>query len=871
MMTSTEPTATACTGPRVAVLRGDNGSIVGLRLSRVSKGTAIFRPATPPEFWSAVHRAGLTVSVRWIVFPASTVGPPGHIEIYVLAHDTRSRQPALVADELDSLLLLGFPQLRFQPVQSEDELLFALAPFGTWAWCVALERSRPPARRRPVGFGQEGEAAAAKYGSELYRFVPEQADPAQSVFVLANCPGASMLEWTLAPAERLAADGRHLAVPAGLLPEDRKPPPLAFDCQILWTGSAGSPPLVLGASVAQALGAREAAFQPVTRTLASGHLALALGEPTLSSQLTVAHDSLPSVLPPPDAVAAVHPALRAPVQPRLPDAELPEAGAPLGRTWDGRLARLSVHDRLRHVWILGQTGTGKSTLLLNQVLQDIEEGHGVAVFDPHGEIEAIRKRIPASRREDVVLIDVADRRREPPAVNLLECADVESAHMRAGQVIELITSLWPKDYCGPIWQQACLYGLLLLAARFEEPGAIADLPRLFLDDDFRKQWLRSPGLSDRVPQAISWWTDSYAKYSSTTRSESLDYYISKFSLFFTDPVLRAILGQPRSTIDLRQIMDRRGVLLCSLARGGVNPMATTLLTGVFMQSALNAALSRADIPADRRTPFFVYCDEFQRIVGPSTGAILSEVRKYGLGLVLAHQFIDQLQEETLAAVLGNVGTKIIFRVGARDAQRLVAYQPSLTAADLIRMPNFTALAELLVSGVPSAPITLFMPPPPPESAEPWMPAAPALEGRDASSPYWSVNHFGPPPPPPRPAGGPSKLRPPSVAEDGPPLTFRFLRGDGPPREVRIAGRTVRIGRAPTSDLRINDPEVSRMHAVVEVDDAGDVYLTDLGAANPTEINGEPVSAKCKLESGDTLRFGRNMVVFIMGDGNGFPS
>jgi hypothetical protein len=317
---------------------------------------------------------------------------------------------------------------------------------------------------------------------------------------------------------------------------------------------------------------------------------------------------------------------------RVAERELPTTGTVIGRTADGRIARIGLTDRLRHVWTVGQTGTGKSTLLANMILEDLEEGHGVAVLDPHGElVTEIRTRLPSGRRGDLEWVDASDPRSQP-ALNLLECGDVATAHARAGEVLELITALWPREMSGPMFQQACTNALLVLASRFEDPGTLADLPRLFTDDGFRREWLSAPHVT-RVPEAIAWWKGSFEKQTASTRSEVLDYYISKFSMFAVDPVLRSVLGRPRSTLNLRQLMDERGVLLCSFARGcGVNPLATTLLIGVFMQSALNAALSRAELPRRERSPFFVYCDEFQRIAGPSTGSMLSEVRKYALGL-----------------------------------------------------------------------------------------------------------------------------------------------------------------------------------------------------------------------------------------------
>ena len=689
----------------VAMIWGTDAAVFGLRLCAVRGGAAAFRSATPAELWSAVHKANLTVSTRWVVLPGSTVGAPGHMEVYLLVQASDGLALETLPDELRSLLVIGFPRYRFEPIADMQELLFALAPFGEWAWAMALHPERD---RRPVSGGATG--ATAGRGVPL-SLSPAQADPAQALALLATARVASMLEWTLSPS--CAATEQETAWP---LPINggRNGAPLAFDCQITWSGSADRAPVLLGVSLAHALGVREGCWTEFTRSPAAGMLPDA---PVLRESgcpvMVVAHTALPDVLPSAEAAAALVPSLRPALSQRLPQIDLPTTGGLFGHSIDGRPVRLSLVDRLRHVWILGQTGTGKTTLLINRILEDLEEGHGVAVLDPHGELaKTVYRLMPASRRSDLTFVDVADREREQPVLNSLECQDASAAHMRAGQIVEFLLSLWPRDMTGPMWEQAVSNALLTLAVRFEQPGTLADVSRLFLDADFRREWLAAPGVQERAPEAIEWWKGSWTKMSDFTRGERLDYFVSKFNLFFTDPVLKAILGRPRSTIDLRQIMDGRGVLLCNLGRGGVNPLSAALLAGVFMQGAFNAALSRADVPPTERLPFFVYCDEFQRISGPSTGAMLSEVRKFGVGLVLAHQFVDQLDEEVITAVLGNVGTKITFRVGARDARRLVGYQPAISITELIGMPNFAAFVELLVGGVPTSPFTLRCPPPP---------------------------------------------------------------------------------------------------------------------------------------------------------------
>ena len=697
------------TGPnqrQVSMLWGAEGAIFGFRLCAIRDEAATFRSATPPELWSAVHQAGLTVSMRWVVMPASIVGAPGHMEVYLLAQARPNSSLETLPDELRSLLVIGFPRYRFEPIAEMQELLFALAPFGEWAWAMALhcESDRRPAGNCSTGLASTGHNAPLT-------LLPDHANPAQALTVLATARVASMLEWTLSPSVKT---GERVAAGPVMLSVGSTGVPLAFECQITWSGSADRAPALIGTNLAHALGVREGRWSEFTRSPVAGTLPEdpILREPGCPAMI-VAHNALPDILPAAAAAVALVPSLRPALPQRLPQVDLPTTGGLFGHSVDGRAVRLSLVDRLRHVWILGQTGTGKTTLLINRILEDLEEGHGVAVLDPHGELaKTVLRLMPASRRDDLTFVDVADHEREQPVLNPLECQDVGAAHMRAGQMVEFLVSLWPRDMTGPMWEQAVSNALLTLAVRFDQPGTLADVSKIFLDKDFRDEWLMEPGVKANAPEAIAWWKGSWTKMSDFTRGERLDYFVSKFNQFFTDPVLKAILGRPRSTINMRQIMDGRGVLLCNLGRGGVSPLAAAMLAGVFMQAAFNAALSRAEVPPPERLPFFVYCDEFQRISGPSTGAMLSEVRKFGVGLVLAHQFVDQLDEGVIAAVLGNVGTKLTFRVGARDARRLVDYQPAISITELIGMPNFAAFVELLVGGVPTAPFTLRCPPPP---------------------------------------------------------------------------------------------------------------------------------------------------------------
>lgn len=685
--------------------------LVGLRLARATETPPRYTVAPAADFWAAVHRRRLTVCVRWLVLPATVVGAPGHAEFFILAADPRGGDSSMLQNELAALLGLSYPSYEFEPLEAA-ELAYALVPFDQASWTLVLE----PANRAgpaPIGF-LDGKAAQSQAAAEPLAIDLKRSDASQRLYLLSTLPSISVLDWLMVPLD-LDVPQRERFAHRMRVEFEPGAPPRSFACTARWTSAAGATPALIGNSVLETLGLGTSRFSEADRARVGTDLGplLETAECEMAAWQKTLHCAVPSLLPPPCGIEAAAPALVDRVRSRLPLVELPDSGTQFGFTPDQRPVRLPLADRMRHVWIIGQTGTGKSTLLLNCILQDIHDGNGVAVFDPHGElVSGICRSMPPHRLHDLVVVNASDPQQEQPHLNILESANVHTAHMRAGQVVELMVALWGAEFCGPMWQQAAMSGLLVLAARFEEPGTICDLPRLFLDEKFRRKWLDDALVQKRVPSAVAWWRDSWGAMTGQQRTEMLDYFISKFSLFFNDPILGAILGHSRSSIDLRRIMDERKVLLCNLSRGGANPMATTMLTCVFMQAALNAALERVQTPSSSRVPFFIYCDEFQRVAGPSTAAILSEVRKYNVGLTLAHQFVDQLPAETLSAVLGNVGTKLLFRVGARDAARLQSYQPDLGISELVYLPNFVAIAETLVNGVPSQPFTLHALPPP---------------------------------------------------------------------------------------------------------------------------------------------------------------
>lgn len=357
---------------------------------------------------------------------------------------------------------------------------------------------------------------------------------------------------------------------------------------------------------------------------------------------------------------------------------------------------LSQDDRKRHAYIIGQTGTGKSTLLLNLVTQDIAAGRGVAVIDPHGDlISDVLARIPQERVDDVILIDPADRER-PVGFNFLECAE-EDRDQVTESFLSLIRQLFDPDhhgFTGPLLEHALRHGLLTAMA--VEGMTLIEVIRILTDKHFAERLL--PHITD--PLVRRYWTDEVARTTDFHKSEMLGYVASKFSPFTTNKLVRHIIGQSHSSFDLRTVMDEGRILLVDLAQGRLGQYLSTLLGSVIVSKLLLAALSRANVPPDQRRDFGLYVDEFQHYATPAFIDIVSGGRKYGLNITMAHQHLGQLPDAVRGAILGNVGTTIAFRTGINDAALLAAaMQPSaFDIEDYIELPNYRAIARVLADG-----------------------------------------------------------------------------------------------------------------------------------------------------------------------------
>jgi len=395
----------------------------------------------------------------------------------------------------------------------------------------------------------------------------------------------------------------------------------------------------------------------------------------------------------------------APVSSEVPT----EGGTFMGYAYH-RGIRRPVHilpgDRMRHTYIIGKTGTGKSELLKEMIKQDIQKGHGVCVIDPHGDlIDDALKFIPPNRAEDVIYFDPSDTER-PMGLNLLEAQTEEQKHFITGAIINLMYKLYDPQrtgIIGPRFEHAIRNAMLTI---MYEPGAtFIEIVRIMTDQKFVQELL--PKVQD--PIIRRYWTDQIAQTSDFHKSEVLDYIVSKFGRFVTNKMMRNIIGQSKSAFDFRKVMDEGKILLINLSKGKLGEENSTFLGLLLIPKILAAAMSRVDVPEDQRREFYLYVDEFQNFATPDFAVILSEARKYKLALTVANQFIGQMDEEVKNAVFGNVGTKICFRLGVTDASFMQReYQPYFGEADIMNIERFHAYMQTIVNNDPVTPFAVDM-------------------------------------------------------------------------------------------------------------------------------------------------------------------
>ncbi|HEV8666665.1 MAG TPA: type IV secretion system DNA-binding domain-containing protein [Candidatus Paceibacterota bacterium] len=359
-------------------------------------------------------------------------------------------------------------------------------------------------------------------------------------------------------------------------------------------------------------------------------------------------------------------------------------------------------DRARHMYVIGKTGMGKSTLLENMAIQDIRNGEGMAFIDPHGgTADRIMEYVPEHRKKDVVYFAPFDME-HPIAFNVMEDVGYDKRHLVVSGLLSAFKKLWVDSFSARM--EYILSNTLL--ALLEYPGAtMLDVNRMLVNKNYRKK------VVDNVKDPIvkDFWNGEFANYSDRYTQEATPAIQNKVGQFTSNPLIRNIIGQPKSSFDLRELMDQKKILIINLSKGRVGDTNTQLLGSMLVTKIYLAAMSRADVSAStlaQLPQFYFYVDEFQNFANQSFADILSEARKYKLNLIIAHQYIEQMEEEVRDAVFGNVGTTIAFRVGPFDAEVLeTIYQPVFMATDLVNLGFAQIYLTLMIDGVGSPPFS----------------------------------------------------------------------------------------------------------------------------------------------------------------------
>ncbi|MEK7673325.1 MAG: type IV secretion system DNA-binding domain-containing protein [Patescibacteria group bacterium] len=389
--------------------------------------------------------------------------------------------------------------------------------------------------------------------------------------------------------------------------------------------------------------------------------------------------------------------------------DLPTTGIILGNNvyrGEKHEVRFQRKDRSRHHYIIGKSGSGKSALLSYMARQDIINGEGVCVIDPHGDlIEDLLEFIPKERAKDVIIFDPSDQER-PMGLNILEANTPPEMDLSSSQATEIFIKLFGDEIFGPRIQHYFRNACLTLMEDTEDGATLIDVPRIFTDDAFMKYKVKKI----KNPVVKSFWQHEYANTGDRERQEMIPYFSAKFGPFITNSIMRNTIGQKNSAFDFRKIMDEGKILFVKLSKGKIGDLNTQLLGLVIVARIQMAAMGRADIPEDQRKDFFLYVDEFQNFATDSFCSILSEARKYRLNLIMAHQYINQLvvskfgntSTQIRDAVFGNVGTMCSFKVGADDAEYLSKeYAPLVTEQDVIGIANYKMYMKLNINNTTS--------------------------------------------------------------------------------------------------------------------------------------------------------------------------
>ena len=399
--------------------------------------------------------------------------------------------------------------------------------------------------------------------------------------------------------------------------------------------------------------------------------------------------------------------------------DVPAEGLHLGTTThrgDKTKIFMKTEDRFRHFYIIGQTGTGKSSIIQIMARQDFHNGHGLCVVDPHGSlIDDLLPYIPRERADDVIYFNPADTER-PMGLNLLEAQTPEEKDLVALDAMNMMVKMFGNEIFGPRIQDYFRNGCLTLMDDPEEGGAITDLVKLFTDDE----WQRYKVSKVKNPIVRSFWEKQMAQTGQREKQEMIPYFAAKFGQFYTNSLIRNIVGQTKSAFDIAKCMQEGKIILMNLSKGLIGDINAQLLGLIVVSKIQVAAMRRQREAKEARKDFFLYIDEFQNFVTPSIESILSEARKYRLGLILAHQYIDQLEKEDKlggnvslkGAVFGNVGTMMFYKIGPQDAEICAKEMaPVFSEQDLVNLEAFKGCMKLCIDGQPSRPFSIDVPRP----------------------------------------------------------------------------------------------------------------------------------------------------------------
>jgi hypothetical protein len=400
-----------------------------------------------------------------------------------------------------------------------------------------------------------------------------------------------------------------------------------------------------------------------------------------------------------------------------PPANLPTEGLIIGKNvfrGEERIVPILKDDRRRHFYIVGQTGTGKSVLLQEMIRQDMKRGEGVALIDPHGDLaERVLGLVPPSRIEDLIYFDPGDIER-PLGLNMLEYDPrfPESKIFVVNEMLEIFEKLYnlkAMGFGGPVFEQYMRNSLLLVMEDPESGSTLIEVPRVLSDKNFRKYKLSK---CKNIVVKNFWELEAEKAGGEAALANMVPYITSKMNIFIANDLVRPIIAQQTSSFNFREIMDQGKILIINLSKGRLGDINSYLLGMIIVGKILIAAFSRADISEEKRRDFYLYIDEFHNVTTKTITAALAEARKYRLNLILSHQFIGQLDEETRRAIFGNIGSILAFRVGPDDAKYLLTqYEPVFDENDLVNFDNYNAALRLLIKGETSRPFNIVTFPP----------------------------------------------------------------------------------------------------------------------------------------------------------------